>query len=91
MRQAGGPRELQEKRRGAPGWAMPHGPSPTHHLLAGQGCVPVQEERARLLVQGDEHGPVGGPGFGPAHEADHALVAQAGLGRTGGAVLVHQL
>lgn len=63
----------------------------THHLLAGQRRVPGKEERARLLVQGDEHGPVGGPGLRPAHEADHTLVLQAGLGGTGGPFLIHQL
>lgn len=68
----------------------PPGPAPTHLLLAGQRCVPGEEERARLLVQRDEHRPVGGPGLGPAHEADDALVPQAGLGRTEGPFLVHQ-
>ena len=72
-------------------WAGRAGPPRTHRLLAGQGRVPGEEKRARALVQGDQHGPVGGPGLGPAHEADDALVAQASLGGAGGAVLVHQL
>lgn len=90
-------------REPGPTWAMetpghqggisqrPHGPSPTHHLLAGQRRVPGKEERACLLVERDEHGPVGGPGLRPAHKADHTLVGQTGFGRTGGSVLIHQL
>ena len=53
--------------------------------------MPGEEKRARALVQGDQHGPVGGPDLRPAHEADDALVAQAGLGGARGAALVHQL
>lgn len=63
----------------------------THHLLAGQRRVPGKEERACLLIEGDEHGPVGGPGLRPTHKADHTLVGQTGFGRTGGSVLIHQL
>lgn len=63
----------------------------THRLLAGQWRVPGEEESARLLVQGDKHGPIGWPGLRPAHETDHALIAQAGFGGTRGPVLVHQL
>lgn len=67
--------------------AQPH----THHLLARQRRVPGKEECARLLVEGDEHGPVGGPGLRPTHKADHTLVPQAGFGRTEGPILIHQL
>lgn len=49
----------------------------THRLLTGQGRVPGEEECTRLLVQGDEHGPVGGSSLRPAHEADDTLVPQA--------------
>lgn len=71
------------------GWPLRPGLT-THHLLTGQGRVPGEEEGARLLVQGDKHGPVRGPSLRPAHEADDALIAQARLGGTRGSILVHQ-
>lgn len=72
-------------------WAGLAGLPRTHRLLAGQRRVPGEEERARALVQGDQHGPVGGPHLRPAHEAEDALVALAGLGGAGGAAVIHQL
>lgn len=49
----------------------------THHLLTSQGRVPGEEECARLLVQRDEHGPVGRSCLRPAHETDDTLIPQA--------------
>lgn len=59
--------------------------------LADQRGVPGEEVDALLLVGGHQHGPVPSHGLGLAHEAEHALVPEGGVGGARGPVFIGQL